>query len=402
LKKEKPILFLIYTPLINSGGHSKNFIHLIKNISANIKFNKKHAIIISLNNNKNNIKSIKNNINLTDYFSIFKIYYFLRLFPSNNLVFQIFEYFTNFIRIFWIIILKRPKVIYCYADIPLFLTIVFKKIFNFKLIYDMRGDIINEWEVQGRNKNKIILLKNIHKFSLTQTNLIFSVSSTYPLQENLNIVSKYNYYDGDIFNFNIKEMIMKKKKLGLQNKFVFVYNGSSNYYQMIDETIKFFSQFHTLYSNSFFIIISESPPNDFRIKLIKFNIPNSAFMIKCLPQKEISKIQSIADMAFFLRDDLPLNHHAFPTKYAEYLASGIPVLTTNHLHSISPLVKKNHLGEVIQLQDDYSEMIHLIYNKYSNNISQKVRCCNYAQNNLMWQKKSQDVFNLIMEQYHAI
>jgi glycosyltransferase involved in cell wall biosynthesis len=96
-----------------------------------------------------------------------------------------------------------------------------------------------------------------------------------------------------------------------------------------------------------------------------------------------------------LREDLPLNHHSFPTKFAEYLASGVPVLMTPFIYSIAPMVIENNLGEVIEIKNDYSAEIEQIYSKYKSNLPIKNHCSNFAQTELMWQNKAISIFNII-------
>jgi hypothetical protein len=68
---------------------------------------------------------------------------------------------------------------------------------------------------------------------------------------------------------------------------------------------------------------------------------------------------------------------------------------TPYIHSISPMVISNNLGEVIDIKDDYSEDIELIYKKYKNNLSCKKHCCQFAQKELMWQNKAKLFFKII-------
>jgi glycosyltransferase involved in cell wall biosynthesis len=96
-----------------------------------------------------------------------------------------------------------------------------------------------------------------------------------------------------------------------------------------------------------------------------------------------------------LREDLPLNHHSFPTKFAEYLASGVPVIMTPYIYSIAPMVTENHLGEVIDIKNDYSAEIENIYSKYRCNLLIKNHCSQFAREELMWQKKAKFIFDKI-------
>ena len=68
---------------------------------------------------------------------------------------------------------------------------------------------------------------------------------------------------------------------------------------------------------------------------------------------------------------------------------------TPHIHSITPVVIENNLGEVINIKDDYSVEIERIYSNYKNNLLCKEHCGKFAKKELMWQTKSIDIFNAI-------
>ncbi len=392
---KKKILFLLFSPLYTKGGHSKNFINIVKYLAQEIQMNDFNARIISFNNTNQDVVINRQKVKQVDFLNTYKIVYFIRRFSSGKVVFQLVEFVLNVFRTFYQLVKYKPDIVYCYADKPLLLSFIWKRILRFKLVFDMRGDTINELKVQKTSRLKLSILAKLYNIAYSNVDMLFSVSDTFKPDKILKVVPKFNYYDGDVFAYNQDQAKQKKKELDLNNKFVFVYTGNSRYYQMIDETIRFFGQFYIKHNNSFLVIISEFGQVNFVNHLKDNNVPNNAWLIKSLKQTEISSLQSIADMALLIRDDLPLNHHSFPTKFAEYLACGVPVLMTPHIHSIAPMVQKHHLGEVITLKEDYSVDINRIYDNYMNNYEKKSYCSDFAKKKLMWQNKAHDIFDLI-------
>jgi glycosyltransferase involved in cell wall biosynthesis len=392
----KKILFLVFSPLFTKGGQSKNFMNVIKHIEPEIQKNNITADIISFNNTSSEKTENINKISKTTFLNSYKIKIHKRFFPSGKVLFQIAELTLNFIRTTLYIIVNRPDIVYAYTEKALYFAAPIKKLFKFRLVYDMRGDVIDELKVRGAAKRYISILSKLYTISLNAVDLVFSVSSTFNISSKSKFVPKFNYYDGEIFKYDESSMIKKKKELKLEDKFVFVYTGNAHYYQFLDGTIDFFSQFQKKYNDSFLIIITEFDFDKFSKLLDKYSVPKSSYMLRSLPQHEISELQQVADMGFLLRENLPLNHHSFPTKFAEYLASGVPVLMTPYIYSIAPMVAENDLGEVIEIKDDYSDEIEKIYLKYKNNPELKNHCSQYAGKELMWQKKSIDIFNDII------
>lgn len=391
----KKILFLIYSPLFTKGGHSKNFLNLIKHFEPEIRKNNYEAAILSYNNTAKDISNNKLNILDNTPLQTYKIKLLKRHLPAGKVVYKIMRYILHFFQTFYWLIFYHPKIVYAYSDSSLYLSFAFKRLLNFKLIYDMRGDAINELKVQGASNIYLKLSSYLNNLALKFVDLIFTVTSENKLGRGITSVAKYNYYDGETFLYSEKRAIEKKKEFKLEDKFVFVYTGNAHYYQFLEGTIKFYSQFQNKYPSSFFIIITEYESNKFVTLLNKYNIPATSYLITSLKQNEIADLQQIADMGFLLREDLPLNHNSFPTKFAEYLASGVPVLTTPHIHSIAPMILENNLGQVIEIKDDYSVVIPEIYRQYFHNLENKMHCSEFAKSELMWQKKASDIFNFI-------
>jgi hypothetical protein len=391
----KKILFLSFAPIFSKGGHSKNFLNLIKHLEPEIIKNNLSADIISFNNSAREKADNLNKISEISYLRKYRIKIQKRFFPSGKVIFQIAEFILNLMRTTINILKYKPDVIYSYAEKPLYLTFPLKKFFKFRLIYDNRGDIIDEHKVKGASERYVSILARIHSKALNSTDLVFSVSDTYNMSYGSKFVPKYNYYDGEIFRYNETQMLTKKKELKLEDKFVFVYTGNAHYYQFLDGTIRFFSQFLKKHNDSFFIIITEHDASEFIGLLNKYNVPGTCYLLKSLPQNEISDLQQIADIAFLLREDLPLNHHSFPTKFAEYLATGVPVLMTPYIYSIAPMVNENELGEVIEVKNDYSAEIEKIYLKYKSNLPIKYHCSRFAREELMWQNQAKFIFDII-------
>jgi glycosyltransferase involved in cell wall biosynthesis len=395
LSLSKKILFLSFNPIFSIGGHSKNFLNLIKHIEPQIKKNNYKAYIISYNNTPQEKAENLDKISKTIFLKSYNITMLKRVFPSGRLLYQVLEYTLNLIKTSMFIMNKKPDLIYAYADKPMYIASRLKKFFDFKLIYDIRGDILDEHKARGASKRKLSKLSKFHIKALNSVDVAFTVSSTYKINSKAEFIPKFNYYDGEIFKYDEELMLVKKKDLQLDDKFVFVYTGNSHYYQYLEGIVKFFSQFLQKNKDSFFIIITEHDTSAFVSLLNKHNIPRSSYSLASLPQEKISDLQQAADMGFLLREDLPLNHHSFPTKFAEYLASGVPVLMTPYIHSISPMVAENGLGEVIKIKDDYSAEIEQIYSKYKGNLEIKKHCSDFAQSELMWQNKAVSIFNII-------
>ncbi len=73
---------------------------------------------------------------------------------------------------------------------------------------------------------------------------------------------------------------------------------------------------------------------------------------------EINQFLNVADIGIILRDDVATNQVASPTKLAEYLLAGLPVLASDHIGDYSNFIRTNDLGMVVNNHiDDMIEVI---------------------------------------------
>jgi len=74
---------------------------------------------------------------------------------------------------------------------------------------------------------------------------------------------------------------------------------------------------------------------------------NDKTKVKILPvlHEDMPAYLSAADVGLVARIDSPINRVSSPTKIAEYLATGLPVLMTVGIGECDVWVKQNHLGK---------------------------------------------------------
>lgn len=399
--KKRTIVFSISGNIFSKGGAYVNFLNILKFIKPYFDKNGYKVIIYAYSNTKKDLRNNKYYIKNKSFLKGITFKFFKRIFPGEKPIYQFIELITDFLRFMKFNFIYKPDITYAYGDKSFYIGALGKIFYRYRLIFDIRGDYVNELIEKRNPKWKIKLLKNFEKFFITKTDLIFSVSNTYKYhKKSIKFIPKYNYYDGRLFRYYEEHSILKKNEMGLSEKFVFIYSGSTHYYQMIEEMVFFYSEFNKRHQDSFFIIISEWDKDEFIKYFKKYNVSSKSYSIYKLKHENINRILSIGDMAFLIRADLPLNHNAFPTKFAEYLASGVPVLTTPHIHTIAPIVIKNNLGKIIEpvkLGKNYDNIIDNIYLKYKADFKLKNRCSLFAQKELMWQNKAEEIFQIIDE-----
>ena len=137
-------------------------------------------------------------------------------------------------------------------------------------------------------------------------------------------------YDTNSFNTNQSVRNEVRKELGVNgNELLFVYCGGLHAWQKVEESLLIFLKYHTYNSMSKMLVLTGDQDalrnmlekdqfKSIRDKVISFSVPFTS----------VPRYLNASDIAFLLRDNHMMNAVASPTKLAEYLACGLPIITS--------------------------------------------------------------------------
>lgn len=344
--------------------------------------------LVSLNNTKIQLENSRQYMKQSGLDHQCRYWFFKRKMGHGRLFPQFIRFFLNLKQLSRILRQSDVRVLYGYNDVGALYGVILKLFFRFKLVYDMRGNRVNEIAVQGAPRWRVSFYRRIRNLCLRRSDLVLTVSKDcHDLPKGKLHLRKYNFFDEKKFWYDASMVRMRRVELGLDNRFVFVYSGTDKYYQMVSQMVEFFAAFLKVRPDAFFMINVPVPSQKFVDELKRWQVPDSAWSMNHPDQTTLNQYQMVADMAFLIRQDLPLNHEAFPTKFSEYLASGVPVLISPHVHTLKDMVEENHLGEIWQ-EGEPLDGIQKRLLKYHENPGIKKRCAAFAREQLSWQSKA--------------
>lgn len=226
-----------------------------------------------------------------------------------------------------------------------------------KYVYDVRGDVADEFTNVGGNKIKLRIylwletqgILNAHKISVV-SNLLGQVvkeRTGWPLDYSVIpccINSPSNLIDGN-------ELKIVRQRIGFSSEhIVFVYSGGLSHYQQVPKMLSLWADFLDFNDVRFLLLTNQDPhSHPTSIEYIK-KFGDKLVHLK-LPMEEVIPTVSSCDIAFMLREDIPLNNAASPVKFAEYLASGAFIVGSPNIGDASRLITENDLGILINPND---------------------------------------------------
>ncbi len=129
---------------------------------------------------------------------------------------------------------------------------------------------------------------------------------------------------------------------------VVAYLGSLVSWQCGEEAIRLFSQLHQHDSSLFFLLlIPEKDHSKALAWIAQYRLPGHAVLLQELPHEQVAPVLAQADVGVLLRRKDLVNEVSSPTKFAEYLAAGMPVIITDCVGDYSQLVRSKNVGLVM-------------------------------------------------------
>lgn len=272
----------------------------------------------------------------------------------------------------------RINVLHVHGVYLAFPGILAGKTLGIKTLFDMHGAAAEESVYIGamkRNSWTHRLFQWKEKFCIKYADYLIVVSEAMkdyvkPIR-NSNLVGIVSCcVDLNMFKYDAKIRAEMRRQLQLEDRFVVVYSGSLQAWQMVPEMFYAYKIIKQLKPNAHFMILTNSD------KRILFEVaekeqinPSELTVLEQIPHEKVAEYLMTADVGLILRSKSLVNQVAFPTKFGEYLACGIPIITTSAIGDISRLVDSRRVGAVItdiysreSIKNGIAQFFHLLEN----------------------------------------
>ena len=140
--------------------------------------------------------------------------------------------------------------------------------------------------------------------------------------------------------------------LGINDRYVIVYVGSFGGWYMTDEMMDLFVAARDQRPDAFAMILTQRDKEKIEQRLRARGLGENDFMLKSVEPDAVASYLAASDVAVSFIKACYSKQSSSPTKIAEYLAGGLPVIANTGVGDIDSLLESYQVGV---LMDDFSE-----------------------------------------------
>jgi glycosyltransferase involved in cell wall biosynthesis len=146
--------------------------------------------------------------------------------------------------------------------------------------------------------------------------------------------------------------------LGVADRVVYVYTGALGGYYLIDEMV----QLIRTDPRAFALILTQSAPGPVTAALERAGFTPADYRVLAVAPEEVPRYLRAADVGVSLIRTSFCRRASSPTKFAEYLAAGLPVISTAEIGDLDEQIAAHRVGVLLRTFDTeaYAEAIRAI------------------------------------------
>ena len=261
---------------------------------------------------------------------------------------------------------QRPDVLHGRVHVPTLMAALGRKFSRHKpkLLFDIRGFFPEEYTDAGIWPEGGLLYrsaKRVERWLLKESDAFIVL--TEKAREILFPESKDGGYDRygrpvevipccvDLSRFRLAETGSRKElreKIGAGDRPVVVYVGSFGGWYLTDQMVDFFSSARERDPRTFVLILTQRDADAVGQKLRDAGFADADFHVASVPPEEVPSYLSAADMAISFIKACYSKLSSSPTKIAEYLAAGLPIVANSGVGDIDALIRDNEVGFILK------------------------------------------------------
>jgi glycosyltransferase involved in cell wall biosynthesis len=153
-----------------------------------------------------------------------------------------------------------------------------------------------------------------------------------------------------------------RRELGLDGRRVFVYLGALGGYYLTHETAELLAEARAQDARLFALVLTQGSPVPISTELNRLGFSKDDYRVLHVPPDDVPIYLRAADAALALIRPSLARRAMSPTKFAEYLASGLPVIASAGIGDLDEHIENARIGVLLKTLDHaaYRDALHAV------------------------------------------
>jgi glycosyltransferase involved in cell wall biosynthesis len=258
---------------------------------------------------------------------------------------------------------NRIEMVHARSHVPATMALRLKRRFGVRMIFDVRGLLAEEYADAGHWREgefKYRLTKRMERRAfaasdgvVTLTEAIWEIIKDWDGLRGREVAHEVVPCCADLerFRFDESARARRRAELGLDDKFVLVYSGSIGGWYLNGEMADFFLALAREREDAHFLWLTPSAGNQVAELMRSRGLSEDRYTVRSVAPREVASYLSAADAAIAFIKPCFSKLASSPTKTAEYLGCGLPVVLNAGVGDSDVLVTREGVGALVRSFD---------------------------------------------------
>jgi glycosyltransferase involved in cell wall biosynthesis len=266
------------------------------------------------------------------------------------------------------------EIVHARSHIPATIALSLKHHFGLKMIFDVRGLLAEEYADAGhwqKGSPRYRLTKRMESRCLaaadgvvTLTERIWPIIKEWKALRGHEVAHEVVPCCADLerFRFSATDRMARRAELGLQDAFVLVYSGSIGGWYLTEEMADIFSTLLKVRPDAHFLWLTPGEHDRVHAIMRDRDVPRNRYTVHRSEPQDVPSYLSASDAGIAFIKACFSKLASSPTKNAEYLGCGLPIIINAGVGDSDQLVTQEQVGALVHNFNatDYYDAIRTI------------------------------------------
>ncbi len=259
---------------------------------------------------------------------------------------------------------KQIEMVHARSHIPATIALRLKRRFGVKMIFDVRGLMAEEYADAGHWRKDSLpyrITKAVEGRALAAADGVVTLTEKiWPVMNRWDSLRNHRMAhevvpccaDLELFCFSPDDRLRRRVELGLQDRFVIVYSGSIDGWYLTESMADFFVTMRKQRHSAHFLWLTPTRHERIHELMSKRGVGASDYTVLASAPRDVPSYLSAGDAGLAFIKPCFSKLASSPTKYAEYLGCGLPLIINEGVGDSDVLVTREKVGALVRDFDE--------------------------------------------------